>query len=79
MTPDSDSLYCSGYVGTYEIEMVDGGDGMLPTMIEDGCVRRSAGFEVLGTRVTDADDAPVAANRVPACGIWCHQQRGENA
>lgn len=57
MTPDSDSLYCSGYVGTYEIEMVDGGDGMLSILVEDGCGPWSLGFGGAGTRVTHTDDS----------------------
>ena len=52
-TTTQDSKYCSGVIGTYEVEITDDGDEVLVALIEDSCDERSEDFPSGLTRHTD--------------------------
>lgn len=54
-TPASDSRYCAGFVGTYEIRVVDEGNRLESTVQGDACPQRLAGFGSGLTRLPDAE------------------------
>ena len=43
-TPDERSEVCAGMVGTYEVEVLNGGDRLEITVLEDECELRAADF-----------------------------------
>ena len=53
MAPDPDSEFCRRLIGTYEMEIIDDGQRMLATLVEDECPVRESGFEGLHIRHTD--------------------------
>jgi hypothetical protein len=54
-TPVSDSEYCADIVATYEVEVVDDGDRLEATAVDDSCPDRLRDFGSGLTRVVDAE------------------------
>lgn len=54
-TADAASPYCAGVTGTDESELLDGGDVLESTVIDDGCNKRVSDFVYLTRYDDDAD------------------------
>ena len=52
-TPASDSRYCAGIVATYEVKVVDDGNRLENTVVDDACTVRLEDTEPGLTRVDD--------------------------
>ncbi len=53
MNPDAASAYCAGIVGTYEIDVLDDGNRLEVTVLDDKCSARAVDF---GSGLTRSDN-----------------------
>ena len=53
ITPDTTSAYCGKIVATYEIEVLDDGNRLEVTVLDDDCTKRPEDFGSGLTRYTD--------------------------
>ena len=54
-TPASDSQYCAGIVATYEVKVVDDGNRLENTVVDDACVVRLEDTKSGLTKVVEAE------------------------